>query len=1064
MRIYPSIAMFMAFLVVCIPLYVADAYAVTEMNLIKHSGNKNIEGYLETRDILTVHVDASIDGDNVTADQIKLNGYVFTNCGSSFPGYLRCIYTLDSSFRPGTFPVIIKLYDDNGNDLNKDILTDFTIDNIEPIIEFTRIPVQTGKNISIGYSVKDRASDINEVNKCSGIKRIGFYDGASLLKEVLLSSSNVCEYSNNSLLLPVPNSGQITIQAEDQFGQFAAATSGTFNIDITPPEINLNSFEILYNGVELEDYIKGGQFEADISVDVTENNLSIVKIDLSSIGGSSDIDAVCTKHRNIYTCRWNNVGIDIGSTKTADIMITAVDVFTNNASATYTRTFNVDDSAPEITAIRTDYMNDDIYYIGSGMTDITVELSETGSGMSNKDIALDLSEINQAYTISEQADECVQDVNKWICKWFNRTATKAHGSQPEIYVVNAKDDVGNSATGMTSLSMHVDKQIPAAGNVNITAISALGRTDYISSGDDLEISVSASDPIGVVAYANLSNIKNDIGSDKIAGTCTDGVCSWSISSIGSGYLDTSITLNIYDNAGNLNSVEVPVKVYAKEAEEEPDYWSVVSIDKSPKAIDRQTAPLISQRVYFHINLASKAGAEILSLNLGQCSGQTGFLEKYDIFNNVGGVTDPYVYVELKKTDAKVDKVNITCDLQIVSLYNNAISNFEIEHVPLVVSFYNMPLGEVGTEVEKKIDDLKSTWIDGWGKWIGMLNKLFFYANAICNLYYTFTKVVAIFQAVTSLLGISESAAVGTPAYAILHPARAGFCISTEGASGILGFVDFIKEGAGAAGEVAGGAAGDKGPKKPETSGIRSFADKFCGMINCKADPKTAKEGGFGKWSNYLGGGWWFGQADFFSEAAEGLSVWTTQSKFGSASKSSVSDVFNNFVSSSETNVKNSLVLSILSVCLPGIIYNIEKYRQLQCQYIDCLQNGIDTGVPMDACDKVKSYSTCKYIYGEIFQVISFILPFDNTIKKVKDALSNPLTIVGTAIALRCMPLCGVTIEYPHARCRYVKLLSELGDVIQNVMGIKDLFTIKYDYCKEVTSKKESKSNEGGFSF
>ncbi len=86
------------------------------------------------------------------------------------------------------------------------------------------------------------------------------------------------------------------------------------------------------------------------------------------------------------------------------------------------------------------------------------------------------------------------------------------------------------------------------------------------------------------------------------------------------------------------------------------------------------------------------------------------------------------------------------------------------------------------------------------------------------------------------------------------------------------------------------------------------------------------------------------------------------------------------------NPKNSLVLSVLTLCLPGILEKINDYQQIRCQEIVCQYEAVKIGVDPTFCAKQKGYQTCTQITGEIFN-----LPFLNTIKMIKDAISNLLS-------------------------------------------------------------------------
>ena len=84
--------------------------------------------------------------------------------------------------------------------------------------------------------------------------------------------------------------------------------------------------------------------------------------------------------------------------------------------------------------------------------------------------------------------------------------------------------------------------------------------------------------------------------------------------------------------------------------------------------------------------------------------------------------------------------------------------------------------------------------------------------------------------------------------------------------------------------------------------------------------------------------------------------------------------------------KDSLILSVLTLCLPGILENINDYQQIRCQEVICQYEAIKIGIDSTFCAEQKAYQTCTQITGEMFN-----LPFLNTIDMFKDLISNLLT-------------------------------------------------------------------------
>ena len=162
------------------------------------------------------------------------------------------------------------------------------------------------------------------------------------------------------------------------------------------------------------------------------------------------------------------------------------------------------------------------------------------------------------------------------------------------------------------------------------------------------------------------------------------------------------------------------------------------------------------------------------------------------------------------------------------------------------------------------------------------------------------------------------------------------------------------------------------------------------------------------------------------------------------------------------NPKDSIVVAGLTACIPGIIYGIDKYRQIQCMYADCLKTGVgEQGLPVFVCEDQKDYATCKYVVGEVFKAFPFTALFSHYINLIKDMLSNPFKIVGAGLAAGCSAMCAQPYEEPHSLCIGVKIASMIGESLRDVTSIIDqgAFKIKDDFCTRLTEQKSGAGNE-----
>ena len=1025
-------AILMTALIIMLPLCSVSAFASNELVITKRSGNDNIEGALRVNDVLTVQVDAKLDNDaDISSSQLKIGGREFSACSASLQsGHFVCRYTEQQpAFTPGAYPFSVTLFSDDGESL-KTASSEIFIDSLPPLIYFDRAPIQTMQNISVQFTIRDQAWQPGAYIFCSGVKKIEFYDSAVKLNEIIVSE-RTCVYSD-TILLKVPASGRVTIKAYDAFNQVSTSQSASFELDNSPPVIDQNSFKAYLDEAELGQYIRAGTYPLNLEVEITESSLKAQNViaDLSSIGGSSEIPAdSCIKNNAKYKCIWSEASITISSSKTAAFVIKATDDFGNTGAKTISKQLTVDSSGPSVSSLTSSNTFESISYIGSNPIEIHAVISESGAGINSANILLDLSSLNSAYASPKPADECVQRGNVYDCVWRGITTTNPSGIYTISFDESSADGAGNPITGAVDLSIIADDNPPEiVGNITTRVITTREQSsDLIVSGDDLEITFQAKDSQGISAVADLSKVLNDQTKKEVAVECAglEGVysCKLAVVKVATGYLETSIEITVYDGAGNTKKITVPIIIYGRDDTINPNYWSSSALESIPPAIDRQVLPIRNQRIYFPITLSSSLDARIIKMWAAECRGKHASYIKEAvpaILNSGEGSTKPILMLELKTTEDRLNDLQFNCTLKIISIVNKKISGIETEEIPMTVKFYNLPLGEVSDSLINKMEKTYDTYVKSWWGTIGAIQEYMKYATTICNTFYTIRQIISWLQGISTVLMGVAKATKGTYAYAAVEGIRNVFCETTETSKKTV----------------------DQGGLKS----LMSYMDKFCGFVNCRANPKKADENKQSSWSDYFDGrSNWLDKASGYQwpnllSGKKGDGLYTTTERNRYYDKSGYMDV------------KKSLTASILSFCIPGILYNMEKYRQIQCMYLYCLENGISTGVPTYACDQVKEYQTCKYIYGEIFQIVSYVIGMDYYINKIKKAISDPFAIIGAALSIYCGgDKCSDDEGSKQVVCNAINIAAELLDIIQNVKALMDEWDTKltYDYCKEV---------------
>jgi len=595
---------------------------------------------------------------------------------------------------------------------------------------------------------------------------------------------------------------------------------------------------------------------------------------------------------------------------------------------------------------------------------------------------------------------------------------------------DSTDRVGNSVLEKFSKEVTVDDKPPKLLKLVIKNIGGAQQAfgNFTKTGDKLLVEAAIEDDSLASVTADFSRFIFD-AKDVSADTCIKTgaktfVCSWTTTGIDiEGFIDDFIRFEFTDIAGNTLNVKEPHTVFGLIEETTPDFWES-EVKCSPSLLDRETMSLIEQRAFCQVTLKPKSlinkigtfeDLTTLSISLGECKGNLGTVESFEVINNQRGSTEPFIKVNFRKQDLKTDEINFLCPLNIISKQGNKITPIpEIENIDFGFKFYNLPLGELSDSVQGKIDDA----IDDSGgilKITTSLKKLFFYASRICQIVNLGARIVGFFKVIGNILVSMEITTQSVPGVGQgMTLQRISHDLSTENLRELT---------------------------------IQSWGkfNKFCDFVNCKLafeeDGKPIfKLGGAGpvlaKWQK--------GGKSFINNALGGDLVGELTGDLKTGKRPIESYM----------NPKDSLVVATLTACIPGIIHGLDKVRQIECMYADCLQTGVGKqGLPVFACEDQKRYATCKYVWGEVFNIIPFTAIFNYYINLIKNTLSNPFVLIGILPGHLCKPTITPATPTAYNTCAALKIFSFIGETAQEITSIIDegAFKIRNDYCSRLES-------------
>lgn len=1035
------VASFLVVLVLTIPFYVADAHAAIESVSVK--GGDNVEGYARQTDFLNFKVNVFIGDEKITPGQVVLGANnKFQKCSPDVSNGFDCLLRFPNSgtddFEPRTFPFTINLFN-NESALDDSVTSEFTIDNKAPevALSVTKGKYSSNENITIEYQITDFAcNDPSCSGKCVGIKGIEFSALENPFSQKVELSTSDCSSSGSISIESAKfedGLNSIFAKATDNFKQVSSEASAAFEIDTTSPSILPESFEIIRKGISISSF-SPQKIPVTVSINISAEDFDAesATADLTSLNPSPDLKnakASCSaSSSSIYTCRWN-IDLNPNNEGSKSIVVQVSDLIGNKASATISRDLTLDNIGPKVLFLATTQVAADRVFAKLTGNKVIAELEES-TGISADDVFL------HASGSKIPAKNCVSEGN-WICTWENVNFNK---NNPRMSIEKDTVDIlGNSVLEDANVTLIIDDKPPVLKSLNMTNIGGASQAfpGLFKIGDKIAVFANLTEDNDLFASADFSKFVTD--ASNVEGSCErvqadEQVCVWisdPINLAGNGI----VTLNFSDNSGNTLVVARSLKVLGLENATVPDFWSN-EVSCSPKTIDRQLGPLINQREFCQVKLVPKSQTKTVTtifISPATCSGETSIIENVETSNTEAGSTSPLIKLTLKRDEFRINAANLTCSLDIFSQVDSKITqNPEIENVPIKILFSNLPLGELEQNVK---DDIKQAKKDAEGIWemISVLNKIVFYAKKICQLINTFYNIVGVLYTAAIALNIASAVGDKIPFLGVftITPAAVGACVGES-------------------------------TTRVTAQGSYKLLNKFCAYVNCK---QTILWGpSVQNWINsnfnvltpgsYAGGTYELKEQGFL-----GFKTYATD-EYGEIKTIGLGKPVSEYM-----DPYKSIAVATLFACVPGIIYGLDKYRQILCLYADCLQNAVGKeGLPVSACGDQKAFATCKYFTSELFAVFPWTAMFDYYMNLIKNSMSNPFVGLGAGISLACTYTCsileGASRTSAFTACEFFRWTNQLGAIVQDVKGIIDEgFKIRTDYCERLEDDKDEKNDK-----
>lgn len=986
---FVAMPLFMIFLVIAMPAAFAQQLDVTRFS--GKDGADGIAGAFD--DVLTVTVLAELQGSpspDVARTRLRISSAgeseFFDSC-TSVDSLYSCSYETSGIIDSGSVEYEIVLLDAENNEL-KSVSRILDIDDTAPEIVRFSVEPETSRtgDMSVEFFVEDYGRRFGDTASCAGLKEIVLTAGDSVLRSFEFDEPGVCEseesfdysYSAQSDFAGL----DVCLSARDYVGQESRIDCEPFRIDNSAPEIR--SVEFRKDGFEVSHIKPGQEVVVDMLVMIdNEGDVESASADLSRLNPSLGVEAFDESSGDMFVWR------DVAVTRPQDcaVFVQASDRMGNNASENLVCSLPVDDTGPvpvSFYASAADANGTPLIGVNGS---VFVDFTEQGSGMDKGNAFLDMHTLGLGTVV--QADDCFEkSPGLWTCEW--RVVPEVGSGLHRITLLDGtSDDLGNYAS-QVSEKIVVDTLPPVISSVDITF--AHENADYGPTavyGDTVEFSFNGSDM--VEAYANISSVG---GGYAPAVECTGDSCFFSVLVDVSGPLNASIDFDFYDIALNKETYSYNFFVYGVLLNDtQTNYWKTKTTC-SPRLIDRQSAEVFNHPVYCHVKLIpNNPRAEPVYAvpgDISECTGDfAGYVVDVEAINNNIGSRDPYLVFTLAAAPFAVNELKFSCPVYISTKVDDFFSpSVEVENVSVRLQFYNMPYGEMYTNTEREIQHRMRKAVT-WADWIGQVEDVLDWMKKLCNTKSALTSTLSALELLIDWLGVF-GAAVGLAdqdvGEALVEQAK-NLC--NKGKSPIEKLLLPEPE------QGPGDTVVPRKDKKKEFN-LFNLLDLACKAYNCQLTREEADQYK-GDWlvpaSAVFGAGLSSGVCKNYKEFVSGgfavdYDALTRDADFGGVD--------------SPVDVKESIVGSVACFCLPGITYNLEKIRQINCGYAYCLgKRVLEEGVPRAYCADEKAYLTCNYAVGQAFEIVPFASLVDKYASIIQEAYANPISLLAAASALVC---------------------------------------------------------------
>ncbi|MBI4149912.1 hypothetical protein HY488_00750 [Candidatus Woesearchaeota archaeon] len=1087
-----GIASFMIFLIVTLPFYVSSVMAAPDtLTVVKTSGEDGVSGFRRGFDATKITVEVSPDPPrSVQPSQIQ---WVLNYGGNSTNPFTCCTqksgsaaYTCvaDGIMSPLTFGTYSYLACGVGCTCNpgegvttcrKE--TTITTDDAAPTVTSKSVSpsVSNGGDATLSLTLADGIG--GDAAICSGIGTVDIMYGSILVASVLVNTT-ACTHSFTQTFSSAsfPNGNDsLCIFPSDRLGNVLTGMTSenclSFAKDDTPPSIS----DITLLSAEADvpiNFVSAGTPSMRLKAFVTSSlyfGAPTVSATISKAGtqaATTTFSCVTAGSPDAWNCTSNSFSVAVDATTILDITVTAEDEGGNEASATTSIGVNVDTDQGQVLEVGTTVMRT----INGQLTGFVTSkrpnrlyaiIAESGAGFAGNKVSFNLA------TGQHIPATCSQlDASTWLCENTDFTVSSTWGDSI-TGTFQGTDDAGQQVTPST-FTFYIDSEYPEFNRIVLfnEGPNNAGQTFFLS-GDSMLIKVyfdekpSTKDrQAGMMDDFNTMNATLDLS--KVTGETEarlpegcgfvteltplpegespppelegQWVCYWHITT--PAHL-LEFKVNIADALGNKPSpastswmkdvyVEYVDAVSGQSKEMyvpdgvtpgisddvvNPNCWLLKEpLEANPPVVDAEIASIAGHNVWYKLHLDPEScvavnnnDVRLASINLdpATCTGDTDVIQGAAIVTPSPNSQDSYLKLTVGPAEFTEQELRLDCALTLISDMppragqdERRISQPEIENFTAIVRLQGIQA--VDDALIEEIKNVKEGVDHGFMVFLDYLNRISMFIDQLCKIIYLINTI----NQVVAVVRLAVIPCQGIPFCKPAVPPIDGAARTTSGTFNAIvnGFYYVCQYNSCRYGFW--------------------YSDKLDDVYNNLANgANSALAGGF---QGPRGRVQVLGQApatgeppNYPHEALLGnVAVWA--------------------------NPKNSIIMSLLMLCLPGIVFNLMKARQVECQYLQCLASEVPTGAPVETCVAMRAFGWCMFVYGEIFQLIPFSAFIKGMLGAIVGAFQSVMGIVGLALGLSCWLFStGNPEDWVDEACTVIKLPKILQEFWDTIKGFRD---------------------------